>query len=193
MKRMKCFLYCFLIAILITSCAFIPQKVTLAPELDIAGSSIGRGKNVALKVVDERADTCLGRRASGYGPAAEIATDQDVCACVNEQIVEGLRRNEFNPVLYTKDAPRSLIVEIRLIEYTSSAGFATAGIHAKAALKAICRNNELTYEKMYRTESEQRKVFVPTAEENERLINEALSQVINKLFQDQELTSFLAK
>ena len=44
---------------------------------------------------------------------------------------------------------------------------------------------------MYRSEKEERIVIVPTAETNKQWINEALTEVLSKLFEDSELFKFL--
>jgi hypothetical protein len=60
-------------------------------------------------------------------------------------------------------------------------------------LKAVASKNGKTYEKMYRTEKEERVVIVPTADTNEKWINEALSDVLKQLLYDDGLTIFLAQ
>ena len=66
-------------------------------------------------------------------------------------------------------------------------------MHTKTALKAIARDGGTTYENFFRADHEERFAAIPFAEENETLINKVLSEVVQKLFQDQELMAFLAK
>jgi len=48
------------------------------------------------------------------------------------------------------------------------------------------------YDKIYRSDKQERVAVVPTAEVNERWINSTLSDVMNQLFQDNGLFMFIA-
>ena len=63
-------------------------------------------------------------------------------------------------------------------------------MHVKGSLKAVASRAGQTYEKMYRGEKEERVVVVPTAETNEKWINDALSEVLRQLFDDNGLWAF---
>jgi uncharacterized lipoprotein YajG len=200
MKKMARFFWPLFAVTLLVGCAYTTQQATLSPELQLSGTNIGNNATVAVKVVDERSDKSLGYRGSAYGKAAKITTGQNVAEVIYEKIVEGLKQNGFNPVPHgfnpvphSKGITRALKVEIRLIEYSTSVGFWTGGVHTKSALKAIAKNNGKVYENLYRVDNEKRIVFAPFAKENEKLINKAVSEVLQKLFGDQELIAFLAR
>ena len=146
-----------------------------------------------MKVVDERPEKTLGYR----GPAqlskgAEITTDQDVGKVFDQKIREGLSRKGFVPISLSQDSLRSLKIEIRSLKYYTSTGFWTGGIHTKTSLKAIAKNSGKEYEQFYRGGNEERVLVVPFAEENEKLINMAISEILQKLFSDEALLKFLA-
>lgn len=185
----------FLVLIVLLSlnaCAYTPQKALITPNLQIAETNIGSSKEVGLSVVDERDDKVIGHRGSVYGKAAQITTEQDVPDIFDEKIKEGLIKLGFSPISYSEDFPRSLKVEIRLLEYSTSLGFWTGGIHMKSTLKALATNNGEKYEHIYRVNNEKRVLVVPTASKNEQIINQTASDVLLELFQDQELFQFLA-
>ncbi len=174
-------------------CAFSPQEVMLGPTLNIAETNIGNGAKVSFDVVDERDDILIGHRGSAYGKAAKISNNQDITQVFSDAITEGLKRNGFLPVEGSDNSTRQLKVQIRLIRYETSTGFWTGGVHTKATIKAIASNNGKTYANLYRVENEKRFLFVPDSKENNRLINDIVSEVINELFNDQKLMSFLAE
>ena len=87
----------------LNACAFSPQKAVLQPQLAIAGSDVGKAKQISLKVVDDRLKKSLGHRGSAYGPAAEITSDQDIAEVIEGKISDGLRANGFR-VLPVSDA-----------------------------------------------------------------------------------------
>lgn len=180
-----------LAVVLLAGCALTSQQATLKPELQLSPTDLGRGTTVTLKVVDERPDKTLGHRGAGM-KGAKITTEQDVAEVFREKVVEGLKTYNFDPVPYSESIPKLLTIEIRLIEYSTSQGFATITVHTKTALKAIARDGGKTYDNFFRADYEESFGAIPFAEENEALINKVLSDVVQKLFHDQELMAFLA-
>ncbi len=169
-----------------------PQRVTLRPVVTMAETNIGGGSEVAVKVVDARGDKSLGHRGSELMRGAEITTDQDVPSLIYDAVARGLRKKGFALVAYAENSPRTLKVEIGLIKYQMSSGDWTVGVHTRTALKAEATNKGETYKNFYRVENDQRAGLPPSAKTNDRLINQAVSQVLQKLFDDQELITFLA-
>jgi len=186
-----------LIAALLASAgckAYILQQANIAPTVTVVSSSEGTGVPVAVRVTDERPSTGLGRRGTGvFGDAAEITAAQDLAAVVQKEIIDGLKKKGFVAVDDSDASRTKLSVEIRLLEYSTSTRFFTGGVHIKGALKAVASKNGKTYEKMYRTEKEERVVIVPTADTNEKWINEALGDVLKQLMDDGGLTIFLTQ
>ena len=183
------------IAVLLASagCAFNPQTANITPTVSVMSSSDGKGVSVAVRVSDERPSKSLGRRGTGYGAAAEITAAQNIAAVVQKEIVAGLNKKGFAAMDGEGKANARLSVEVRLLEYSTSQGFWTGGVNVKGALKAVATRNGQTYEKMYRTDKEERVVVVPTAETNEKWINDALSEVLRQLLDDSGLVMFLTK
>lgn len=183
------------LAIAVSACGlrvYSPQQVTLKPTMIVDYSDFGKGKSIAVKVVDERDKLIIGRRGGTFAPGAEITTEQNVAQVVHEKLLEGLRGYNFAPVPFEDEAPVSLVVEVRLLEYSTSQSIFTHGLHAKSTLKAIAKNGTQDYQELYRVEKEEERFIVPTAETNAELINNALSEVINKLLQDTKLLHFLS-
>ena len=189
-RTLASFFFCIFF---VSACAFTPQKASLNPTIDLSESNIGNGKTVALKVIDERPEESLGHRGSAFMKGAEITTDQDVASVIYEEISEALQKQGFSTVPFDEKEKRSLKVEIRLIEYYTSTGFWTGGVHTKSALKAIARNGVDTYDKLYRVENEERVIFVPGAEHNEKIINTVIGDAIEEIFNDNQLLTLLAK
>lgn len=184
---------CLFLMNFLAACAFTEQKALLNPDLLVIENNIGNGKEIGVEVVDERPEDTLGYRgAANLSKGAAITTDQDVKDVFDRKIREGLKRKGFNPTLRTEEALRSLRVEIRSLEYYTTTGFWTGGVHTKTALKAIAKNAGKKYEQFYRGGNEERVHIVPFAEENEKLINTAISEVLLSLFSDKKLLQFLS-
>jgi len=190
MKKPVCIaLGCLLLPV---ACAWSQQQVALAPVVNVAPSAEGNHIEVAVRVVDERNTLSLGRRGNEDIQGAEITASQDVALVVRQQVVDGLRKKTFTPVEYNETADPRLTVEIRLLEYSTSKGFWSGGVHIRSALKVSAYRSGKTYERMYRNEKEERVMIVPTADTNEQWINEVLSNTLQDLFRDRDLFSFLA-
>lgn len=165
------------------------QQASLQPTLNVMPSSLGHNKTIGVRVVDERSSKSLGRRDFG----SEITANQDVVALVEKEVFNGLKKKGFNPISYSKEHSIRLTIEIRLLEYSTTTGFVTSSYITKGAIKAIGINKDKIYERIYRSEKEKGRIIIPSAFDNEQLINAVFSDVLAKLLNDYELFSFLAK
>ncbi len=189
MKRIVVYI-CLLF--LVSACAYTPQQATLEVTPEIAKANIGAGKTVAVSVVDERLEKSLGHRGTAYGKAAAITTDQDLTKVIREAFYKALTSKGFKPVSTLQKADKKLETELRHFEYSTSTGFWTGGIHVKGAMKVYASGSP-KYENMYRIEKEERVVLVPGAESNERILNEGLTMLVEKIFQDEALLNVLSR
>jgi uncharacterized lipoprotein YajG len=178
-------------AVLITACAFTPQQATLAPKAYVSESSEGAGTPVTLRVNDERPTKQLGNRGSVYGKMAAITTKQDVAVVISEQLTAGLKRRGYSVQSTSREGQPDLAVELRALDYSTSTGFWTGGVQVTAAMKVRVVRGSQTYEKMYRSEHEERVVVVPTAATNEGWLNRALDELLAQFFDDAGLFTFL--
>jgi uncharacterized lipoprotein YajG len=178
--------------LLLTGCAITPQKATLRPEPKITRADVGRGVSVAVRVVDERPTRALGFRGTGAVTGTDIVTDQDVAEVVHKAVEEGLKDYGFRLIPYSSEAPRSLRIDVRFLEYRTTHSFVTIILNGSAAIRVAATNKGKTYENFYRVHNEKHYLIVPFAEENERVINQALSDVLQRLFDDKTLSAFLA-
>jgi uncharacterized lipoprotein len=177
---------------LFSACAFNAQAIKISPMMTLPSSDIGKGRDILLNVVDERPKQVIGHRGTAYGAAAEITSSEDVAVVIREKVSAGLSANGFKVVTGSSSARTSMKVEIRLIEYTTSTGFWTGGVHTRAAFKGICRNGRQDYENLYRQENEERVMVVPDAETNEQWINLVVGQALDKIFSDRQMLECLS-
>jgi uncharacterized lipoprotein YajG len=175
-------------------CAFTPQQTQIKADIEVARSDIGQGRPVYVLVTDERPTTEIGRRGTGAMEGAAITTSQDVAAVFRDALQRGITSKGFVPVGDAAGSARELRVDVRLLEYDTSMGFWTGGVHTRSALKAsVLEGNAVLYENLYRDEAEERVVFVPGAAENDVQINKVVNGVLAKLFADEALLVALAR
>lgn len=190
-----------LASLMLGACAFTPQTADLNPTLHLTQSNIGKGTEISVRVVDERTQKILGHRGSAFMKGAKITTDQDIPGLFHGKIMEALAAQGFAPVAYDEERPLQLRVDIRNLEYYTSTGFWSGGIHTNAAVKAtatltsslVSVKGSKKFEKVYISEGEKRVLFVPGAGSNERELNSAIAGVLEKMVGDQELLSFLVR
>jgi uncharacterized lipoprotein YajG len=177
---------------MITGCTLTPQKTTIDPEIHVGSADVGHGRVLAFKVDDERPTKSIGRRGTGAMEGAEIVPTSDVGEVFRREIVAGLEQRGFSVVPYSDDHPLRMVIELRELKYSTSMGFWTGGVHMNAAMKVEAFRENMNYEEFYRTEEEERVFFVNFADENDELINTAASRLLQQLFDDQDLSSFLS-
>jgi uncharacterized lipoprotein YajG len=177
--------------VLLSGCAFTPQQATLNPTLNVTSTEDGKNCSVSVRVIDERPSKSLGRKGSGYGPAGEITSSNDIVVVVQKKLTDALQKKGFVTKDYSEARDPRFTVEIRLLEYSTSTGFWSGGVHVKSAVKAKASRAGHSFEKMYRGEKNEQVVVVPGDDKNEDLINESLSDVLTQVVEDKTLIMFL--
>jgi uncharacterized lipoprotein YajG len=182
-----------LLIISLGGCAYIDQNLRIDPQFTVSSEGIGNGKKIALRVIDDRDKQLIGKRGVQYMPGGKITTKQDLVDVLKGALSDGLRKKGFEPV-GVNDSPLSMKGELRSLEYTTSMGLWTGGNIGTAVVKIIATDpSGKTYERTYRSEKEIRTAFVGSQETNAKVVNEALSDTIKKVFEDKELLQFLAQ
>ena len=191
---MKNFVIVLSMLLFLTSgCAWTPQTVALKPEIQLGASTGDKGqwRPVMLNVVDERPRTTVGMRAV-KGMGAEITVQGDLTKIVQTAIADGLQRQGFDITSNKTSDGRELRVEIRNLDYGVTMGFWAGSLRTECGLKAVCIiGANRPYEHLYRGEHQESVQVVQGAEANERYLNDALSQAINSLLQDNQLIQSL--
>ena len=98
--KVKSILSCTVVLICtaaLAGCAFASEKITLNPTVNVAKQNIGHEKLIAVQVIDSRASTSIGGRASGYGPAGNISLASNLKKTVTRNIDKTLVAYDFKP------------------------------------------------------------------------------------------------
>lgn len=108
-------------------------------------------------------------------------------------LAQGLEQQGFTIAKSQADAAHSLKVEIRNLDYGVTMGFWAGSLKTQCSLKAICMlGKDRPYENLYRGEYANSVQVVQSEERNERFVNTAVSEAVNRLLNDEELTKCLA-
>src|SRR5437867_241417 len=137
-----------LLAALVGGCAWVPQKVTIAPQLQVPASNLGNGATVVVKVLDTRPSLRIGYRGMD-SKLAEITTDQNLAPIFQQKIIQGLTQQGFNAVASSDQRTRVLKIEIRALQYTTDMDFWKGTVQTKAAIQAYWKNEDAIYDQLY--------------------------------------------
>src|SRR5260221_3872307 len=179
------------LAALLTSCAWTPQRVTIAPEIQVPASNVGHGAAVIVRVIDVRPSSRIGFRGLD-SEGAEITTEQNLTQVFQQKIIEGLRLQGFKAAAFSEEPARGLKVEIRAVQYTTDMDFMKGIIRVKASLQAQINTEASAYDKGYVAERQETAAEAPRAKTNARMINGAVADVLRKLLEDEKLVRMLA-
>ena len=176
---------------LLAGCAWVPQKVTIAPHLQMPASNLGNGATVVVRVLDTRLSVRIGFRGLD-SKLAEITTDENLASIFQQRIIEGLTRQGFKAVAASEQPARELKVEIRALQYTTDMDFWKGTIRTKASIQAHSKTEDAVYDKLYVAERQQTVMEAPGAKTNASLINGTISDVLQRLLADEKLSRLLA-
>jgi uncharacterized lipoprotein YajG len=177
---------------LLSACKLAPIAVEIAPTLAAPVTGRGHGITLGVRVIDARPHDELGRRAPD-GSGLDVITAQDLPALWGGIVDGALRAAGFQSVPYEPNHEPSLTVWIKELDYQLRSGFWARRALTTAAVKAEAVHDGRTHEVSYQTSKETRVyLFRPTLGEVESALNEVSSDVLNKLFRDSKLMTFLA-
>jgi uncharacterized lipoprotein YajG len=172
-------------------CAWVHQNATLRLNPQIAPSEIGAGRTVAVRVNDRRASDVIGYRGLDSENAA-ITTTQNIAALFEAKIIEGLGMKGFKAVAFTDQSAGVLNVEVMEIKYTTDLDVLKGSMQARAVLRVSTRKNGSTFAQNYYGRREGKIFEAPKASRNEQLINGAISDAVQRMFEDRRLMFLLA-
>lgn len=179
--------------VLAPGCALSPQTVTLKPVVDAPSHPIGRGRELALEVVDLRPNPYFGSRGGIYGETALISPRVEVADTIRRALAERLTASQFVVTPPNPNAPLSIRVEIQRIDYIASGQPIIDEVRTLAAIRAIVRNGDRTLTSQFQANSTRRVAGPPGEVQNETIINEVVEKVLQRLLQDGGIIELLSR
>lgn len=174
---------------MLAGCATQPQQVPLHPVVELTPGKIAQQTAVSVTVVDQRAQQSLGVR--GDSVSAPITTRQNLAEVFEEEINKALIAKGF-VITDKRSATSMLTVVINQLNYQTVKGSWTDGVQIKGAIKAQANKPGSELSKAYEYDREEEVLVEPSNAKNEKWINEALSETLKRLLNDDELLRFLA-
>ena len=172
-------------------CAWVRQTATLQLSPQIAPSGVGAGRAIAVRVNDRRGSEIIGYRGMDSKDAA-ITTKQSVAALFEAKIIEGLGAKGFKAAVFTDQSTDVLNVDVMEIKYTTDLEFMRGSMQTRAVLRVSTSKNGVYFDQNFYGTRKESIVEPPRASRNERLINAAISDAVQRMFDDDRLMVFLA-
>ncbi len=182
-----------LIALLLAGCSS-PHYLQVDPRVSAELPRSGQGQAVAVHVVDGRDSEVLGTRSGAEMSAATITVHaHELVPKLQAQAEEAVRQMGFSPTRQTDTTPRLTLTLMRL-DYARGDGVPVLGEAVlEAVFQAEAANAGTTYTGTYTSRRTQSYALRPSQEANTRMVNELLSDGLNRSFRDPELGALLAR
>ena len=188
MMRLLC---SFLLLGLLAGCALSPQQVTISPALPAESSNIGQGASLRLAVIDQRPTPVLGSRGGVYGDRSQITSANDVSEAIFK-VVETQMRGLGYQVDAGSNTELKVIVDTFSYQHPDQASFGY-DLELLCILRAEVDRGGEVYQGRYQVKSNRQFFNAPSASHNEELLNELLSQTLERMFADAKLQAFILK
>jgi len=185
-----------LACLLLSACGTLPgQTVSLHPNVTVPAGNIGKGRSVALRVLDGRQDKVLGYRNMDASRTAPIKLEgeRELPEGIGLVASKALTDLGFQVVPPKESANRSLTITVRDLSYKADALTVTKKMAVKCVLAAKAQSGPGVWEGTYPVSQEKEVVMTPDMDANARFINEVLSESLSMLLSDPELVQFLGR
>lgn len=182
-----------LAAVLALGCTVKPQNVRLEPQIKAAPSTVGQGKKVWLEVKDVRPKKTLGVVGDLNGRYAHVSVEDDFSTQMYQSVSGALRQMGFEVSPTPVSDARSLVVEVRDIEYQALKQGLTYDTDTKVAIGALAKSAESTYERLYTAGARKSSPIHPSASDNDRIVNDTVSGALQEMLNDDRLTAALVQ
>ncbi|UCD67819.1 MAG: hypothetical protein JSW48_13500 [Betaproteobacteria bacterium] len=181
------------LAIVITGCALKPQSLHLDPTVEYAGEPTTSESLLGFSVTDARPTKKLGEVGDPNTELVEVSLDEDFAPLVTERMTSAIEKRGFSVVPWSPAMTRSLEVRIDSLALNSVKTPVTFETELRAEVTATASNDKQLYERVYYVRSYQETAGPPYEKHSNRLVNQAVSQALNEVLNDDKLFEILAR
>ena len=173
----------------VCACALSPQTVHVDPQLAAtAPAQTSAGIRISLSVADTRTTQIIGYRGGVYDTAS-LTAERGLEDNIRKAVTGAYQAAGFTVLDAGQAGDVRLRVELTELQYAVEGGNFVRGVSLAAAVRAVSESDARTLTANYRETLQKDLLKAPTAQDNERLINEVLAKALNRLVADQRLTS----
>lgn len=177
---------------LLAACAQSPQRINVAPTITLAGDMTGNGRAIIVSASDQRASKVLGSLGGIYGSTATLTVANNIEQALT-QTANGLLAAQGYVVNSPDPSGLRLNIVVEKLTYEPIEQPVGNAVKLTAVLRADVANRGETFSGRYQSDSEHRSVARPDAEDNEKYVNDLLSDTLVRMFSDNRLREFIQK
>jgi uncharacterized lipoprotein YajG len=178
------------ISVLLAACTLSPQTINITPSFDVSDLEKVNSKRLWIDVTDIRKDNTIGYRGGVY-ETASISTDTKTIDSIYREIAAAFNALGFVVVSNDSANTNKLIIEIEQLSYKVTEKKILWGIELFASIKATAdtaaKKSTLTLQDR-RTKDYPK---FPSMEQNEEIINQLVSSLLQRLLEDKEMIALL--
>lgn len=192
--RISCYMIFVCVLATLPGCALSPQTITIDPVLQADGpKAIGQGRTLALEVVDSRPSPIIGERGGVYPETSSISTTGDITENIWQALSGILSDYQFSVVRGDTGGSLNMKVMIESIDYVASGGTRVSSVKTSAVVGIVSVNGTREFTGRYRGNTSKDVFIPPDTEENQKLINETLAKVLDRVVSDEKLLEFISQ
>jgi uncharacterized lipoprotein YajG len=177
---------------MMVGCASLPQRLVIQPSIQtVADDSIADHQEISLRVIDSRTENDLGYLEDGEGNRQPFLSTQELDMVIDKAIAAGLRKKGFIPLAGVHENNISLTVVIQEFSHRVSPGIVKVPVQTKISLRTSAVNGGRKLTTYHSIDKQAVLALRPGIQQNQRLVNEALTAVLEKIFQDRKMFNVL--
>lgn len=184
-----------LASVLLSGCAS-PQYLQLNPERSVDVPQTGAGQQVTVVAVDARNSEVIGTRSGSAMSTAQITVNShELIPKLQAEAERAVRDMGFRPTHEAAQGRPMLKLELASLHYgRGDSGQPLVGeARIEGVFRAIAQNSGTTYTGTYTSRRTQSYAVKPGEDANTRMLNDLLSDGLNRAFSDPELGQLLAR
>ncbi|MFG6179118.1 YajG family lipoprotein [Halomonas sp. THAF12] len=178
----------------LTGCAG-PHYLQPDPKRSAQVPAAGTGQEVSVTARDAREEAVIGTRSGSAGSTAVIIVDPgELAPRLQAEAERAVRDMGFRPTRDSAPGRPSLTLTLKRLDYgRGDAPPMVGSASLVAVMEAEARNDGTTYTGSYTARRTQQYAVKPDREANQAMIEELLSNALDRAFRDPELASLLAR
>lgn len=178
-------------SVLLASCAYSPQQITIAPTVLMGDEPFGNSRVVEVTVEDQRSSKVIGTRGGAYPETSIITVANDIEAAIAKTAESALRQQGF---VVDAQQPSNAVVKvvIETLQYENDKDSVTAKVNINVVIQLQVTVANKTHSGRYKSATSQPLIISPSTEKNALLINGLLTDTLQRGFSDPKIKAFLS-
>lgn len=175
----------------VAACAYSPQQITVDPVIAATGERFGNGRVVSVVVEDRRENKVLGTRGGAYPKTSTITIGNSLTDAIARSAEATLAAQGFS-VNSSAEPQLEMKILVDELVYDKPEDSLTGEVNLKSVLSVELSAGGETYTGRYQTASQRQLIVAASEKKNTEIINEILSQTLQRLFADPKVKVFVS-